>query len=175
MPMGDYEDTLEDIKKTLGIIPGFMSSLPEDVPIHDWVLMKKYRWGESVIDPKVREFIGPAIAANLKCPYCRLMHLNMAKARGATEEELAELFYLTSFTSRWSSMLNAQHYDMKQFEKEASKIGDYLSQKEKVVQQILWARQPRRAYELRSRWAALSPKSNTRRPRWPLRTGPGPP
>jgi len=135
--MGEYEDTLDDIRKTLGIVPGFMSALPEDVLIHDWVLMKKYQWGESVIEPKHRELIGLAVAANLKCPYCQLMHLNMAKARGATDEELAELFYLASFTSRWSSMLHAQHYDLKQFEKEAAKIGDHLSNKEKVVQQVL--------------------------------------
>lgn len=135
--MGEYEDTLDDIKKTLGIVPGFMRALPEDVLVKDWALMKKYQWGESVIDPKHRELIGLAIAANLKCPYCQLMHMGMAKARGATDEELSELYYLASFTSRWSAMLHAQNYDIERFRQETDKIGQHLSNKEKVVQQIL--------------------------------------
>ncbi len=72
--MGEYEDTLKDIEKSMGIIPGFMKAIPKDVLIHDWPLMKKYQTGESEIPAKYREFIGLAIAANIKCPYCTLMH-----------------------------------------------------------------------------------------------------
>lgn len=47
--MGEYEDTLTDIQKSLGIVPGFMKALPNDVLIHDWPLFKKYSLGESKI------------------------------------------------------------------------------------------------------------------------------
>jgi len=40
--MGEYEETLEDIQKSFGIVPDFMKGLPRDVLIHDWSLMKKY-------------------------------------------------------------------------------------------------------------------------------------
>jgi hypothetical protein len=43
--MGQYENTLQDIKKTLGIVPGFMKAIPKDVLIQDWPLMKKYMAG----------------------------------------------------------------------------------------------------------------------------------
>lgn len=125
--MTAYEDTLTDIEKTLGIVPGFMKALPEDVLVNDWALMKKYQWGESVIPAKYREMIGLAIAANLKCPYCQLMHRSMAMANGATEEELAELDFLASFTSRWSAMIHAQNYDLDKFEDEVGQIGNYQS------------------------------------------------
>jgi len=36
--MGEYEDTLKDIERTLGIVPGFMKALPKDVLIHDFDL-----------------------------------------------------------------------------------------------------------------------------------------
>jgi AhpD family alkylhydroperoxidase len=125
--MGEYEDTLKDIKKSFGIVPGFMKGLPQDVLIHDWPLMKKYTLGESKIPAKYRELMGLSVAANIKCPYCQLFHMSVAKMLGATAEELAEVAFLASYTSRWSSMIHAQHYDYDTFAKETQQIGEYLS------------------------------------------------
>lgn len=44
--MSKYDGTLKDIENTMGIIPGFMKALPEDVLIHDWPLWKKYSLGK---------------------------------------------------------------------------------------------------------------------------------
>ncbi len=135
--MKDYLETIEDIKRTLGTVPGFMRALPEDVLVHDWALMRKYQFGESAIPAKYRELIGLAIAANLKCPYCQAMHLALAKGHGATEEELSEIAFLASFTSRWSAMLHAQNYDLERFLDEAAAIGEHLGQQKRSVQAIL--------------------------------------
>jgi AhpD family alkylhydroperoxidase len=124
--MKEYEDTLKDIEKSMGIIPGFMKALPEDVLVREWPLFKKYELGESKIPPKYRELIGLSVAANIKCPYCQLFHRESAKMMGATEEELSEVAFLASFTSRWSAMLHAQDYDMKQFGEELQQIGQHL-------------------------------------------------
>jgi AhpD family alkylhydroperoxidase len=123
--MGQYENSLQDIKKTLGIVPGFMKAIPKDVLIQDWPLMKKYMAGESEIPAKYREFIGLAISANIKCPYCALMHTAMATLNGATDKEMAEVVFLASFTSRWSAMLHALQYNYDTFAKEVHQIGDY--------------------------------------------------
>jgi AhpD family alkylhydroperoxidase len=127
--MGEYEDTLKDIKNTIGIVPGFMEALPNDVLIHDWPLWKKYSLGESKIPAKYRELGGLSVAANIKCPYCEVMHTAMAKFHGATEEELSEIYYLASLTARWSAMLHAQHYNWEIFQKEAQKMGEHLNKK----------------------------------------------
>jgi AhpD family alkylhydroperoxidase len=129
--MGEYQDTLADIKKTIGIVPGFMKALPKEVLIHDWVLWKKYSLEKTKIPGKYRELGGLAMAANIKCPYCELMHTAMAKYHGATDAELAEVYYLASLTARWSAMIHAQHYDWKTFEKEAQQMGEYLQKKGK--------------------------------------------
>jgi AhpD family alkylhydroperoxidase len=123
--MGEYEDTLKDIEKNMGIVPGFMKAIPKDVLIHDWPLMKKYQAGESEIPAKYREFIGLAIAANIKCPYCALMHTGMATLNGATDKEIAEVAFLASFTARWSAMLHALQYDYDTFSKEVHQIAEH--------------------------------------------------
>ncbi len=123
--MGEYEDTLKDIEKNFGIVPGFMKAIPRDVLVRDWALMKKYQLGESEIPAKYREFIGLAVAANLKCPYCTLMHTAMATMAGATEKEIAEVAFLASYTPRWSSMLHALQYNYDTFASEVRQIGEY--------------------------------------------------
>ena len=125
--MGEYEDTLKDIQKSFGFVPGFMKGLPQDVLIHDWPLMKKYTLGESNVPAKYRELMGLAVAANIKCPYCQLFHMSVAKMVGATPEELPEVTLLASYTPRWSSMIHAQHYDDDTFAKETAQISQYLS------------------------------------------------
>ncbi len=125
--MGEYEDTLKDIEKSFGIVPGFMKGLPQNVLIHDWPLMKKYTLGESKIPAKYRELMGLAVAANIKCPYCQLFHKSVAKMYGATPEEFAETAFLASYTSRWSAMIHAQNYSYETFAKETAQIGAYLS------------------------------------------------
>lgn len=125
--MGNYEETLKDIETSLGVVPDFMKALPADVLIADWPLMKKYVLGESEIPGKYREMIALAVAANLKCPYCELFHTGAAKLHGASDDELKEVHFLASFTTRWSAMIHAQHYDYDKFVEEFGKIGEHLS------------------------------------------------
>lgn len=124
--MAKYEDTLEDMRKSLGIVPGFMKALPPDVLVNEWPSFKKYTLGESEVPGKYRELIGMAVAANIKCPYCQFFHTAAAKMQGASEKELAELAFLASYTARWSAMIHAQHYDYNTFVKETEEIGAHL-------------------------------------------------
>ena len=127
--MGEYEDTLENIESTLGIVPGFMKALPREVLIQEWPLFKKYNFEETEIPAKYRELMGLSVAANIKCPYCQLFHKGAAQMNGATEEELAETAFLASYTARWSAFIHAQHYDYETFKKEFEQIGEHLQRK----------------------------------------------
>ncbi len=122
----NYEETLEDIKKTVGIVPGFFKGIPSDVLVQEWPEFKKYQLGETEIPAKYKQLIGLAISAVIKCPYCQLFHREAAKMIGATEEELAELAYLARDTAGWSAIIHAQHYDYEIFKKEFGQIGEYL-------------------------------------------------
>ncbi len=123
--MGEYENTLKDIKKSFGFVPGFMKALPKDALVKDWPLLKKYQLGESVIPQKYRELIGLAVAANLRCPYCLLMHTAMATGYGATGDEISEVAVLAGQTAKWSAMLHALQYNYDTFLKEVHQIGEY--------------------------------------------------
>lgn len=127
--MTEYDTTLRDIENSLGIVPGFMKALPQDVLVAEWPLFKKYTLGQSNIPAKYRELMGLAVAANLKCPYCQLFHTGAAKLQGATDAELAEVTFLAGYTARWSSMIHAQNYDYDKFAKETQQIGEHLSKK----------------------------------------------
>jgi AhpD family alkylhydroperoxidase len=124
--MDEYQRTLEDIEKTLGLVPGFMKGVPKDVLVAEWPIFRKYQLEESEIPPRYRELIGLAVAANIKCPYCQLFHREGAKMNGATEKELAEVAFLAAWTSHWSAIIHGQHYDYDTFEKEFEKIGAHL-------------------------------------------------
>jgi AhpD family alkylhydroperoxidase len=122
----NYEETLKDIEKTLGIVPGFMKALPKDVIVQEWPLFKRYNFEETEIPAKYRELMGLAIAANIKCPYCILFHNGSAQMNGATEKEISETVFLASYTSRWSAMIHAQNYDYQKFKDEFEQIGKHL-------------------------------------------------
>lgn len=124
--MSEYQDTLQDIEQSLGLVPGWLKGIPPEDLVREWPNFKKYVLGESKIPAKYRELIGLAIAGNIRCPYCQLFHLSAAKLRGATDEELAETVQLASNTARWSIMLHAQHYDYAKFRTEVEQIGAHL-------------------------------------------------
>jgi AhpD family alkylhydroperoxidase len=89
--MSSYQETVNDIEKELGRVPGFFNGVPQDVLTQMWPIFKRYILGESKIPPKYREMIGLAIAATLKCPYCEIFHKGAAQMNGASDQELAEV------------------------------------------------------------------------------------
>lgn len=123
-----YEETREDIERSLGFVPGWFEELNETDLVNEWPNFKRHTLEENEIPAKYRELIGLAVAANIKCPYCQLFHRESAKMHGATDEELAEVEFLASWTARYSSLLHAQNYEMETFAKEFGQIGEHLQQ-----------------------------------------------
>ena len=121
-----YDETLDEIEESLGIVPGYFSHLNDEDLVNEWPNFKRHALEETVIPQKYTELIGLAIAANRGCPYCQLFHREAAKMHGASEEELAELSFLASWTARYSSMIHAQNYDYDTFESEFDDIATHL-------------------------------------------------
>lgn len=130
--MENYETTLSDIKKTLGVVLDQFKVIPKDVVPHEWAEMKKYAFEETKIPSKYRELIGLAVAAAIKCPYCIHFHTKAAKMNGASDEEIAELAYLTRFTVGWSAMLHATNIDLDSFKKQFAKVEEHLKKQTKL-------------------------------------------
>ncbi len=129
--MGEYEKSLEDIKKTFGLVLDQFKAIPHDTVAHEWAEMKEYSFGDTKIPPKYRELIGLAIAASIRCPYCIYFHTKAAKMHGATDEEIAELALLTRFTTGWSAILHASGIEFEDFKKQFDKAAQYMSEQTK--------------------------------------------
>lgn len=121
-----YEETVRDIEETFGLVPGYLEALPEQELVNEWPNLKRFLFGENEIPPKVREFVGLAVAAAIGCEYCRHFHKGAAQLHGATEAELSELFFLASYTPRYSSIIHAQDYDIDVFKRETEQIAEHL-------------------------------------------------
>ena len=121
-----YDDTMTDIEDTLGTVPGYLSALPEQELVNEWPNLKRLMFGETNLDPKTREFVGLAVAAAIGCEFCRHFHKGAAQLHGATEEELAELSFLASYTPRYSALIQAQDYDIDLFKQEVEEIATHL-------------------------------------------------
>lgn len=119
-------DVEQQIKDTFGLVPGPLAVIPEDDRDAEWPTFEKYTVGESEIPPKYRELIGLAVSANIKCPYCTHFHRKAAQMHGASEAELEEAQSLSSFSTRYSTMLHASEYDIEQFKVEMAQMADHL-------------------------------------------------
>jgi len=125
--LAENEKTLEDIRKTMGVVMDQFKAIPPEALPHEWELMKKFTFSETKIPAKYRELIGLAVASSIKCPYCIHFHTRAAKMNGATDEEIAELAFLTRFTSGWSAILHTSNIDLDRFKKQFAESEAYMA------------------------------------------------
>jgi len=121
-----YDETVTEIEDSFGLVPGYLEALPEQDLINEWPNLKRFMFGASEIEPKNRELVGLAVAAAIGCEYCRHFHKGASQLHGATDEELAEVAFLASYTPRYSAIIQAQDYDVEQFKDEVAQIADHL-------------------------------------------------
>lgn len=124
--MAEYEETMKDIERTMGLVMDQFKAIPKDAVADEWDEMKKFSFSESKIPAKYRELIGLAIAASIKCPYCIYFHTQAARMNGATDEEIAELALLARFTAGWSSILHASSIDLDSFKAQFDRAAEHM-------------------------------------------------
>jgi AhpD family alkylhydroperoxidase len=113
------EDTYRDIQATLGIVPGFFRAFPEAGIAGGWAEFKNVQVSENTaLSPKVKQLVGLAVSAQVPCAYCVYFHTAVAKAYGASEEEIKEAVALAAISRHWSTVLNGMAIDMTTFKQE---------------------------------------------------------
>ena len=83
-------DVEADIRETLGLVPSFMSAVPDGLIESEWASWKALELAETHIPNKYKELIGLAVSGATRCRYCAHFHAEAARLFGATEEEIAE-------------------------------------------------------------------------------------
>ncbi len=124
--MSNRQKIFAEIKRTLGQVPGFFESIPDESLEAEWELFKRFELLPSAIDPKMRELIGVAVAAAGRCWYCTNFHSANARLHGATDAEVQEAIHLAKHSTGWSTYLNGLNYDRERFLRELEDIGDYV-------------------------------------------------
>ena len=119
-----------EMKETLGLVPSFFKSIPDQYLDYEWQMFKKLELGETLIPNKYKELMGIAIHAETKCFYCTLFHTEAAKLFGATKEEIQEAVHFAKMSVGWRVYLNGMRTDYDEFAKEFTKMGDFLKTKQ---------------------------------------------
>ena len=119
-----------DIKETLGLVPEFFATIPDQYIDQEWQLFKSIELGETLIPNKYKELMGIALHAETKCHYCTLFHTEAAKLFGATDAEIQEAVHYAKTSLGWSAYLNGMQIDYESFKSEFKQIGEYLQSKE---------------------------------------------
>src|SRR5207253_3554793 len=115
--------TYRDIEQTFGTVPSFFKLFPESGIAGAWAEMKTVQLNpKTKLDGKTKELIGLAVASQIPCQYCIYFHTAVAKANGATEEEIREAVAMAAIARHWSTVLNGMHVDLATFKSETDTV-----------------------------------------------------
>jgi AhpD family alkylhydroperoxidase len=125
-PAGQSEETrqaLADMNATLGFVPGFMKALPAGALPGAWEAAKSLVIDpKTEIDQKTKDLMGVAIAAQTPDPHLLYLQEQVAKSRGASDEEIREAVAVGALTRNWSTFLNGIQYDLARFRSETDRM-----------------------------------------------------
>lgn len=148
--------TYDDIQKTLGVVPSFMKSYPEEGISAAWEEFKSIQLNPNTeLTAKQKELIGLGVAAQIPCKYCVYFHTEIAKLNGATEKEIKETIAMAAATRHWSTYLNGIQTNDEDFQRETNKIIAFVKkgmdnpnkQKEEQAMQPIVVTDPVTAYQ----------------------------
>lgn len=122
-PRSPVQAVYQDIEKTLGMVPTFLKTYPEEGIAGAWSSMKSVELNpDTAIPPKYKELIGLAVAAQIPCSYCTYFHTESAKFHGATEKEIRETLALSSVTRYWSTAIGGHRQDERMLKSELPRL-----------------------------------------------------
>src|SRR6266508_2318902 len=117
-----------DIRETLGLVPEFLTEIPDAMIEAEWASFKEFELAETVIPNKYKEMIGLAVSGATRCRYCCYFHTEAARLFGATEDEITETALIAKNTMGWSTYLNTLQFDYDEFVTEFDQITSHIRQ-----------------------------------------------
>lgn len=92
--------------------PAFMKkTFPEQGVEAAWQEFQAVMGPGTALEPKTKELIALAVAAQIPCDYCVHYHTAAAKAQGASQAEIKDALASSALVRQWSTMLNGSEYD----------------------------------------------------------------
>lgn len=126
------EATYRDMEQTLGLVPSFFKQFPASGISGGWAEFKGIQLNpKTKLDGKTKELIGLAVSAQVPCHYCVYFHTAVAKANGATDEEIQEAVAMAAVSRHWSTVLNGMQVDFATFKQETDTVLRLAAEKAK--------------------------------------------
>ena len=123
-----YENAKNEIEQTFGSFLSMFEVFPKDALPGAWENFKQLQSPDNAIPAKYRELIQLAVASQIPCVYCVYYHITVAKALGATEEEIKEAVAHGAQTRHWSMVLQGNQVDLEVFKAEVDAALKYMSE-----------------------------------------------
>lgn len=122
MEVTDAKSAMADIQQYFGYVPDFMKRIPPSALPGAWVELRDVQLGETALPAKYKDLISVGIAGQIPCRYCVIADTELAKADGATDEEIAEAIAMGALTRHWSTVLNGSGMDEKAYKADIDRL-----------------------------------------------------
>ena len=122
MPDSSQPMVLQEVEKAMGSVPTFLKNYPQSGLEGAWGNLRFLMSEHSALPLKVKDLIGLAVSAQTPCSYCVYADTKFAEADGATKQELDEAVAISAITRHWSTVINGNRLDYKEFAKEIDRI-----------------------------------------------------
>ena len=104
-------------------LPGFVTeTLPAYILGETATWYGKLVGAEGPLDAKTRELVMLGVAAQIPCDYCVYGHSTVARAAGATDEEIKAAVAAAAAVRMWSTVLNGNAYALDDFKAELDAV-----------------------------------------------------
>ncbi len=124
-----YENAKNEITQQFGTFLSMFDAIPAHALPGAWDNFKQLQSPENVIPPKYRELMQLSVASQIPCVYCVYYHSTVAKAYGATDEEIKEAVAHGAQTRQWSTVLQGNQIEFEDFKSEVDAALKYMSEK----------------------------------------------
>ena len=124
-----YKQAKKEIEQTFGTFLSMFEAFPEHALPGAWDSFKQLQSPDNAIPPKYRELMQLSVASQIPCVYCVYYHTTVAKAYGATDEEIKEAIAHGAQTRQWSMVLQGNQIEFEDFKAEVDAALKYMSEK----------------------------------------------
>ena len=124
-----YTNAKKEITEQFGTFLSMFEAIPEHALPGAWDNFKQLQSPENAIPPKYRELMQLSVASQIPCVYCVYYHTTVAKAYGATDEEIKEAIAHGAQTRQWSMVLQGNQIEFEDFKAEVDAALKYMSEK----------------------------------------------
>ena len=123
-----YETAKKEIEQTFGSFFSMFDVIPKNALPGIWENFKQMQSPDNAIPPKYRELLQLAVASQIPCDYCIYYHVTVAKALGATDEEIQEAVAQAAQTRHWSTIVQGSQTDLEAWKSEVNEALKYMSE-----------------------------------------------